>query len=41
MTIVKPVLFAGVCVGRGYLNDPERTAQVLSSGGWLSTGDLG
>jgi amino acid adenylation domain-containing protein len=43
------ILFGGICVGRGYLNDPERTARVFipdpfspEPGGRLyKTGDLG
>ena len=31
----------GPCVMRGYWNDPEMTANSLTSDGWLITGDLG
>jgi fatty-acyl-CoA synthase len=30
----------GYCVMRGYWNDPERTAEVLDTAGWMHTGDL-
>ncbi|MEX1006476.1 MAG: class I adenylate-forming enzyme family protein [Acidimicrobiia bacterium] len=29
------------CQMRGYWNDPERTAETMSSDGWIQTGDLG
>ena len=35
------VLLRGGSVMAGYLDDPEGTAKVLSSEGWLRTGDLG
>jgi acyl-CoA synthetase (AMP-forming)/AMP-acid ligase II len=35
------VLLRGGSVMAGYLDDPEATAKVLSSEGWLRTGDLG
>jgi acyl-CoA synthetase (AMP-forming)/AMP-acid ligase II len=35
------VVVRGATVMRGYWNDPEQTAKVLSSDGWLNTGDLG
>ena len=31
----------GPIVTRGYYNDPERTAALIDSGGWLRSGDLG
>ncbi len=34
------VCFRGWCTMKGYFDDPERTAAVLDSNGWLRTGDL-
>jgi acyl-CoA synthetase (AMP-forming)/AMP-acid ligase II len=38
---VGTVMVRGATVMRGYWNDPEQTATVLSPDGWLRTGDLG
>ena len=35
------MLLRGGSVMAGYLDDPDETAKVLSSDGWLRTGDLG
>lgn len=35
------VCFKGYNVFRGYLNDAERTAEVLDADGWLHSGDIG
>ncbi len=35
------ILTRGYCVMRCYWNDEARTAEVIDSGGWMHTGDLG
>jgi acyl-CoA synthetase (AMP-forming)/AMP-acid ligase II len=35
------ICFRGWCLMKGYYDDPQRTAEVIDSEGWLRTGDLG
>ncbi len=35
------VLCRGGLVFRGYLNDPDKTAEAIDEGGWLHSGDIG
>ncbi|CAH0387049.1 unnamed protein product [Bemisia tabaci] len=38
---VGEVCFKGPMVAKGYVNDPEATAEIFCSGGWVRSGDLG
>lgn len=35
------VCFRGWCITKGYLDDPEKTAEALDDNGWFRTGDVG
>jgi len=35
------VCFKGWCITKGYIDDPEKTAEAIDSEGWFRTGDLG